>query len=85
MDIRPDFLPLLEACFSSFERSSIFIDERYAAKWHAKRAKAVIDTVAKPDTRTHLLRLRQYVPAMEWLMPEVKHGIAATMAQLDPP
>jgi Family of unknown function (DUF6035) len=85
MDIRPDFLPLLEACFSAFGRSSIFTDERYAAKWHAKRAKAVIDAVAKSDTRTNLLRLRQYRPAMEWLMPEVKHGIAATLAQLDPP
>jgi hypothetical protein len=84
MDIRPDFLPLLEACFSAFGRSSIFADERYAAKWRAKRAKAVVDATAKSDTRTHLLRLRQYRPAMEWLMPEVKHAIAATLAQLDP-
>jgi hypothetical protein len=85
IDIRPDFLLLLEACFSAFGRSSIFTDERYAEKWRAKRAKAVIDAVAKSDTRTDLLRLRQYRPAMEWLMPEVKHGIAATLAQLDPP
>ena len=85
VDIRPDFLPLLEACFSAFGRSTIFTDERYAAKWSAKRAKAVVDAVVNPDTRTHLLRLRQYRPAMEWLMPEAKHGIAATLAQLDPP
>jgi hypothetical protein len=85
MDIRPDFLPLLEACFSAFGRSSIFTDECCAAKWRAKRAKAVVDATAKSDTRTHLLRLRQYRPAMEWLMPEVKHAIAATLAQLDPP
>jgi hypothetical protein len=85
MDIRPDFLPLLEACFSAFGRSSIFTDECCAAKWRAKRAKAVADATAKSDTRTHLLRLRQYRPAMEWLMPEVKHAIAATLAQLDPP
>src|SRR3989304_1337956 len=74
-----------EACFSAFGRSTIFTDERYAAKWSAKRAKAVVDAVVNPDTRTHLLRLRQYRPAMEWLMPEAKHGIAATLAQLDPP
>ena len=85
VDIRPDFLPLLEACFSAFGRSTIFTDERYAAKWSAKRAKAVVDAVVNPDTRTHLLRLRQYRPAMEWLMQEAKHGIAATLAQLDPP
>jgi hypothetical protein len=85
VDIRPDFLLLLEACFSAFGRSTIFTDERYAAKWNAKRAKAVVDAVAKPDTKTHLLRLRQYRPAMEWLMPEVKRGIAATLAQLDLP
>lgn len=80
--IRPDFLPFLEACFGAFGRSAIFTDERYAAKWHAKRTKAVIDALAKPETQIHLSRLRQYWPAMEWLMPEVKHGIAATLAQL---
>ena len=85
MDIRPDFLSLLEACFSAFGRSSIFTDERYASKWRAKRVKAVVDAAARSDTRTNLLRLLQYRPAMEWLMPEVKHGIAATLAQLGPP
>lgn len=85
MDIRPDFLPLLEACFRVFGRSAIFTDERYAAKWHAKRAKAVADAVANPEIKVQLSRLRQYRPAMEWLMPEVKHGIAATLAQLDAP
>lgn len=84
-DIRPDFLPLLEACFRIFGRSAIFTDERYAAKWHAKRAKAVADAVANPEIKVQLSRLRQYRPAMEWLMPEVKHGIAATLAQLDAP
>lgn len=83
VDIRPDLLPLLEASFYCFGRGAIFTDERYSERWRAKRAKAVVDAVTKVETKMHLSRLRQYRPAMEWLMPEIKHGIAATLAQLE--
>ena len=83
MDIRPDLLPFLEDCFKVFGRSAVFSDKRYSEKWERKRAKAVAEAIAKPDTKLHLNRLRHYRPAMEWLMPEIKRGIALTLAQLD--
>ncbi len=83
VDIHPELLPFLEDCFRAFGRSAIFSDKRYAEKWVKKRAKAVAEASAKPETKVHLARLRHYQPAMEWLMPEARRGIALTLAQLD--
>lgn len=80
-DRYPYFLPILEGAFRAFGRSAIFSEPRYAEKWKAavERVRGLpLDDRAK----VHLTRLRRYRPAMEWLMPEVKHEIAAVFARL---
>lgn len=80
VDIRPDFLPFVEECFKTFGRISVFSDRRYSEKWRRKRAKIIGNTATSSETQLQLNRLRLYRPAMEWLMPEVKDGIARMLA-----
>lgn len=78
-DAYPYFLPLLEDAFRAFGRSGVFTDPRYADKWNCKKEKIRGE---KPDdsARVQLSRLRYYREAMEWLMPEVRGGIARVFA-----
>jgi hypothetical protein len=80
-DRYPYFLPILESAFYAFGRDGVFADERYAEKWKAKIEK-VRGILLDDSAKVHLSRLRQYRQAMEWLMPEVKQGIAGVFSRL---
>lgn len=80
-DRYPYFLPILEGAFYAFGRDGVFADERYAEKWKAKIEK-VRGIPFDDSAKVHLSRLRQYRQAMEWLMPEVKQGIAGVFSRL---
>lgn len=82
-DRYPYFLPLFEDACRAFGRDSVFTDPRYADKWQRKKAKAR-STALDDSAHVHLGRLIYYREAMEWLMPEVRGGIARVFAQMPP-
>jgi hypothetical protein len=82
-DRYPYFLPILEGAFRAFGRGAVFADPRYAEKWKAK-LNMVRGLPLDDSTEVHLIRLRHFRPAMEWLMPEVKQEIAGIFSRLPP-
>jgi hypothetical protein len=83
-DRYPFLLPLMEDAFHAFGRSDIFADKRYAEKWGKKR-EIVRNAPLTERGRVHLVRLRHYREAMEWLMPEIKSGITRVFSKLEHP
>jgi hypothetical protein len=81
-DRYPYFVALLEDAFRAFARDGILSDERYADKWSQKK-ETIRNTPLTGSAVTHLGRLQHYRAAMEWLMPEVKGGIAQMFSRLD--
>lgn len=81
-DRYPYFVPFLEDSLHAFARDGILRDERYAKKWSQKK-NDIRNAPLTDSAAMHLGRLRHYRAAMEWLMPEVKSGIAQIFSRLD--
>lgn len=82
VDRYPYLLPIFEDAMRAFGRNDL-TDKRYAAKWVRKKEEMFAWRPDEP-AKMQLMRLRHYRAAMEWLMPEIRGGIASVFAHVPP-